>query len=88
MPTHNNPDVATRVPNRVVVALGGNAITQADSDGSVSQDYVKAHLWLTLAASRFPPGEDQDVAIQSRDWVAAQMTPVQIAEAQKLAPFM
>ena len=40
---------------------------------------------LNLAASRAPPGEDREKAIQSRDAVAELLTPAQIAEAQKLA---
>ncbi len=51
----------------------------------VSQDYVLAHLWLNLAASRFPPGEDRDRAVEGRDIVEKMMTPAQISEAEKLA---
>ena len=58
-------------------------VTYATGQGA-PQDYVQAHMWFSLAGSRFPPDEDRD-AVQSRDWVAAQMTPAQIAEAQKLA---
>jgi TPR repeat protein len=46
----------------------------------VPQDYVIAHMWLNLAAVN----GDKD-AVKGRDMVAAQMTPAQIAEAQKLA---
>jgi TPR repeat protein len=46
----------------------------------VPQDYVSAHLWFNLAAA----GGDKDAA-ESRDKVAKEMTPAQIAEAQKLA---
>ena len=58
-------------------------VTYATGQGA-QQDYVQAHMWFSLAGSRFPPDEDRD-AVQSRDWVAAQMTPAQIAEAEKLA---
>ena len=51
----------------------------------VRQDDVLAHIWFTLAASRFPPGEEHDNAAKGRDWAAARMTPAQIAEAEKLA---
>ena len=51
----------------------------------VSQDYVQAHMWFDLAASRFPPGEDRDLAVKNREIVAKRMTPAQISEAQKLA---
>jgi YidC/Oxa1 family membrane protein insertase len=53
----------------------------------VLQDYVEAHMWLNLAASRFSTAEirNLDQAIRDRDHVAAKMTPAQIAEAQRLA---
>ncbi len=51
----------------------------------VPQDYAQAHMWYNLAASRFPPGENRDKAVKSRDIVAKRMTPAQISEAQKLA---
>ena len=44
------------------------------------QDYVKAHLWFNLAASR---GEKE--ALTERDALAEKMSPEQVAEAQKLA---
>jgi TPR repeat protein len=50
-------------------------------DGTgVPQDYVQAHLWSNLAASR-----GVAAAPKQRDEIAAKMTPQQIAEAQKLA---
>ncbi len=51
----------------------------------VPQDYERAYAWYDLAASRFPPGQDRDKAVEHRDIVAATMTPAQISEAQKLA---
>jgi TPR repeat protein len=53
----------------------------------VPQDYVQAHKWLNLAASRFPASEkeNRDKAVKYRDLATAKMTPAQIAEAQKLA---
>jgi uncharacterized protein len=47
----------------------------------VPQDYVLAYMWFSLVASR----GTRPYAITSRDRVAQQMTPEQIAEAQKLA---
>jgi len=47
----------------------------------VPQDYVQAHKWLNLAAADSPTG----YVAEMRDYVAADMTPVQITEAQKLA---
>jgi TPR repeat protein len=46
----------------------------------VPQDYILAHKWFNLSAAQ----GDQSAA-RNRDIVAQQMTPAQIAEAQKLA---
>lgn len=46
------------------------------------KDYVRAHMWFNLAASR---AELHNQAANSRDELAAKMTPAQIAEAQRLA---
>jgi uncharacterized protein len=46
----------------------------------VPQDNIHAYTWLSVAAAR----GDQD-AVSNRNRVARQMTPEQIAEAQKLA---
>jgi uncharacterized protein len=49
----------------------------------VPKDIVRAHMWVNLAASRDYP--DAQKARKLRDTIAQRMTPVQIAEAQKLA---
>ena len=46
----------------------------------VIQDYVEAHKWLNLAASR-----GEAAALKERDALAGQMTPAQIATAQERA---
>ena len=51
-----------------------------DLGQGVVQDYVRAHMWLNLAAVK----GDAD-AVKNRDIVAAKMTTQQIAAAQKLA---
>ena len=51
----------------------------ANGEG-VPQDYVQAHKWFDLAASR-----GIDAARNKRDIVGERMTPEQIAEAQRLA---
>lgn len=52
----------------------------------VLQDYVQAHIWANLAAAnQNANSEGQNTAIELRDAVACEMTPDQIAEAQKLA---
>lgn len=52
--------------------------------GETHRDFVQAHMWLHLAASRLT-GEDQRDAVEQRDNVAQLMTPTQITEAQRLA---
>jgi TPR repeat protein len=49
-------------------------------DSGVPQDYVQAHMWLNLAAA-----QGAKDASRARDRLAKEMTPAQIAEAQKLA---
>ena len=56
-----------------------------DTGRGVPQNYVQAHMWFNLAASRFPSGERHDAAVNNRNTIAELMTPVQIAEAQRLA---
>ncbi len=51
----------------------------------VPQDYVQAHVWFNLAASRHSPGKDRDLAVKARELLAEIMTPAQFAEAQRLA---
>lgn len=71
----------------------GNAFAQLSLGGmyehgqGMPHDYIHAHMWYNLAASRFNATEEyyRDKAITGRDRVTAQMTPKQIAEAQKLA---
>jgi len=46
----------------------------------VPQDYAQAHMWYNLAAA-----QGQKLGRKYRDLLAKQMTPAQIAEAQKLA---
>ncbi len=56
-----------------------------DNGRGVPQDYVQAHMWYNLAASRFLRGENRDLAVKYRDIVAKMMTPAQISKSQKLA---
>ena len=55
--------------------------TYANGDG-VPQDDVEAHKWRILAASR-ATGDRQKEYAETRDATAKQMTPAQLAEAQK-----
>jgi hypothetical protein len=47
---------------------------------SVPKDPVKAYVWLSLAA-----GQKVPEAVKTRDYLAAKMTPSQLADARKLA---
>jgi TPR repeat protein len=53
----------------------------------VPQDYVAAHMWFNLAAAGRDKlaVEGRERAVEGRERVAKEMTPAQIAEAQKLA---
>ncbi len=48
----------------------------------VPQDSVQAHLWFNLAAAQ---AQGNYAARENRELVAKEMTPAQIAEAQRLA---
>ena len=56
-----------------------------DLGWGVPQDYVQAYMWLNLAVVGFPPGEDRKLAAGNRDGIETNMTPSQVAEAQRLA---
>jgi TPR repeat protein len=62
-----------------------NLGTMYDTGTGMPQDYVLAHMWFNVAASRVGPGDFRNRAAGARDGVAARMTPAQIAEAQRLA---
>jgi hypothetical protein len=52
----------------------------------VPLDYTQAHVWLNLATSNITNGgDDQKKYAEARDLVAMDMTPQQIAEAQRRA---
>ena len=55
-----------------------------DNGEGVPQDYVRAHKWLNLAASRASAEKNKKYG-SARDRVAKKMTSAQIAEAQRLA---
>jgi TPR repeat protein len=64
----------------------GEAVAQTkigimyDDGQGVPHDFVQAHKWYTLAATN-----GDKPAAELRDALAKQMTPAQIAEAQRLA---
>ncbi len=46
-----------------------------DNGQGVPQDYVRAHMWFNLAASRLPLIFDREAAVKGRERIAAEMTP-------------
>ena len=68
----------------------GDAKTQVSlgfmyRDGEdVPQDYVQAHMWFNLSASR-STGEARENAAKGRDLAAGDLTPDGLNEAQRLA---
>ena len=54
------------------------------SGAGVPQDYVQAHMWFNLAASR-STGELRDNSVKNRDRAAEELTPDGLNEAQRLA---
>ena len=50
----------------------------------VPQDYVQAHMWFNLAASRVTGEKHKDYS-NARDRVAKRMSSRQVSEAQRLA---
>jgi uncharacterized protein len=71
-------------------AARGNPFGQAmlglmyDKGHGVPQDFILAYKWLNLAAARAPRHE-RDYVLRLRNAVASKMSPVQIAEGQRLA---
>ena len=56
-----------------------------DFGEGVPQDFLEAHKWYNLAASRAAEVDAQKKHAESRDEVARKMTSAQITEAQRLA---
>ena len=59
-------------------------VMYARGDG-VPQGFVFAHMWLSLAVARIPPGVTRDEVTNFRDGIAKYMTPAEVAEAQRFA---
>ncbi|MEQ1845919.1 MAG: hypothetical protein ABL983_10145 [Nitrospira sp.] len=72
------------------LAVQGNAKAQNnlgvmyDNGQGVTQDYVRAYMWLKLAAEN-SKSDQQKSAADARDEVARRMTSAQLAKAQRLA---
>lgn len=65
--------------------------TMYEAGDGVPQDVLQAHMWFSLAAASFSDTRNpsvagpREVAVMTREMLAARMTQDQIAEAQKLA---
>jgi len=57
------------------------------SGTGVPRDLVQAYVWSSLAAVLYPPGRLRDDAVINRDAAAAELTPTQKPEAERLAAF-
>jgi TPR repeat protein len=55
-----------------------------DKGQGVTQDYVRAHMWYSLASST-PSGEDREGATRDCDAVATHLSPAKVARAQEMA---
>jgi len=83
---YDRGDYATALTEFRPVAQQGDADAQFilgvmySKGQGVPQDDVQAHMWLSLAAA-----QSKESYRKSRDILAEQMTPAQIAEAQRLA---
>ena len=79
-------DFATALEEWKPLAEQGNADAQNslgqmyDEGKGVVQDYVRAHMWWSIAAS-----QGNKNAIKYRDTVAKKMTPADLSKAQELA---
>ncbi len=79
-------DLAEAVRLYKLAAAQGYASAQVnlglmyDHGEGVVQDYTRAHMWYNLGGAK-----GHSTAVLFRDMIAKQMTPQQIAEAQKLA---
>ena len=83
---HLSGDYATALREWKPLAEQGNPRAQSNlgfmyaNGQGVLQDYVYAHMWYNIAASR-----GNEVASENRDNVAKRMTPADLSTAQKLA---
>ena len=76
--------VARRWVRRLSVRASSFIGPRLSQQGTVRPEGVE-HQWRKVAASRLPPGTDRAEAVKNRDLLAAEMTPAQIAEAQRMA---
>ena len=79
-------DYATALKEWRPLAAQGDGVAQYNlgfmySEGQgVQQDYVQAHMWISLAAA-----QDKESYREARALLAKRLTPAQVADAQRLA---
>ena len=84
--TQDTPEIQAlreRAANGDLIAQFNLGRMYADGRG-VPEDYVEAHKWMNLAASRVS-GADLTQYTEALDTLAKQMSPAQIADAQERA---
>ena len=71
---HGDPDSQARLGGMYGLGRG------------TARDYVRAHLWLTLAAALLPPSEaaKRTLAEKARDMITVTMAPDEIDQARRL----
>ncbi len=67
-----------------VLAQADLAYIYASGLGGVQRDLVQGYMWFTISAAR-SAGRQKEQAIRTRETFSGDMTPDQIAEAQRLA---
>ena len=87
---YNEGDYQKAIQKFQPLAEQGHAIAQYnlglmyDDGQGVPQDYVQAHKWFNLSATR-SKGDLRKKTVRNRNAIEKKMSPVQVAEAQKLA---
>jgi len=87
---YNEGDYQKAIQKFKPLAEQGHAIAQYslglmyDDGQGVPQDYVQAHKWYNLSAAR-SKGDLRKKIVRNRNAIEKKMSPVQVAEAQKLA---
>ena len=51
----------------------------------VKKDTIKSYVWFNLAAARFPPGTERQIAAGNRDEIASRLTSGQLEKANRMS---
>jgi hypothetical protein len=71
-------------PPKAMPQRSTNSVLMHVRGQGVPQDYVLAYVWFNVAAARSPQ-EERQFSIETRDKIAAQLSPAQLARAQEMA---